>query len=109
MHATCQLDPIKTSMCACAITTDTSFNNPACAEEEFQTLSVKHVCKRVAAQLDCDHKLIKPDVRHVIDQFLEVFSDSQGGDAEAEAAGEHAHTHTHSLAAQGFGAQWVTH
>jgi hypothetical protein len=70
-------------------------------------VSAKDVLKHVAAQLNCDYSLIRHDVRHVIDQYWEVFcSDPQGGDAEAEAAGEHAHMQP---SCSGFGAQRVKH
>lgn len=67
----------------------------------------KDVFNHVAAQLNCDYSLIRHDVRHVIDQYWEVFiSGPQGGDAEAEAAGEHAHMQPSCL---GFGVQQVKH
>jgi hypothetical protein len=67
---------------------------PACAEKDFQTLTYKSVYESVAAQLNCDYKLIKNDALHVIEQYLQHIADLQEGDAEAEAPGAHAHSYT---------------
>lgn len=53
-------------------------------------MSLKHVYESVAAQLDCDYKLIRDHVLHVTDQYMKLISDIREGDAQVEAAGEHA-------------------
>lgn len=63
---------------------------PACAADDFETLPVKRVIESAAAQLQRDRKLIKPDVVHVIDQYLQVFWGPKESEADAGAAGGYA-------------------
>jgi hypothetical protein len=76
-----------------------------CAEDELETLSTRYVIERVAAQLECDYELLKPDVKYAIDTFLEVRRRLKAGAAQAGAAGECARTQPSS---SGLGTQWVT-
>jgi hypothetical protein len=61
------------------------------AEDDRQTLSVKDVRKRVAAQLQRDPKRIKLVVKRAIDDYQLLYpQDPQEANAEAEAAGLYA-------------------
>jgi hypothetical protein len=106
MHATCQVDP-NGQMCSLAVhlTLSPTLAVSACAEDDLLTVSRKVVCKRVAAMLECDYKVIKADVMHVIDQYNDVFWEPLDGDAEAVAAGGFARAQPSCLE---FVAHWAT-